>query len=179
MSRLYAYVGPQEILDASRSSASGVVIKTREGILKWLSSNSADANVEGSLTVTFVIDKSGDLRIAPRRSEHVACAAGGPVLSAGEMTFSTTGDVVDVNNHSTGFCPEPESWPACKEALNRIGIDYPDGFTKSVVFRLCPKCKERNVVKDDWFSCDLCGSDLPTNWNFQAAATMDVAEGER
>ena len=167
--RLYAYVGPPEILDASRSANSGVVIEKHEELLEWLSSNSADASVEGSLTATIVIDKNGDLRLAPRRSEHVACAAGGPVLSAGEMTFSTTGEAIDVNNHSTGFCPEPESWPACEEALDRLGIDHPNGFTKQVVFRLCPKCNERNVVKDDWFSCDLCGSDLPKDWNFQTA----------
>jgi hypothetical protein len=36
---------------------------------------------------TFVIDLNGELRIAPRRSEHVACAEGHAVLSAGEMTF--------------------------------------------------------------------------------------------
>lgn len=169
MSRLYAYVGPQELRGASRSSASGVVIKTYDRLLEWLSSNSADANVKGSLTATFVIDNNGDLRLAPRRSEHIACAAGGPVLSAGEMTFATTGELIDVNNHSTGFCPEPESWPACAKALDRVGINHPDGFTKRVVFRLCPKCNQRNVVKDDWFSCDLCGSDLPNDWNFQTA----------
>lgn len=168
MLRLYAYVGPQGILDATRSSASGAVIKTNDELLKWLSTNSAEADVEGSQTATFVIDENGDLRLAPRRSEHVACAAGGPVLSAGEMTFTRKGQVIEVNNHSTGFCPEPESWPACEAALNQIGIDHPHGFTKSVVFRLCTKCKERNVVKDEWFSCDLCGSDLPRNWNFQA-----------
>jgi len=168
--RLYAYVGPQEILDASRSSASGAVIKTSDELLEWLSASSVDADVDGSLTVTFVIDKNGDLRLAPRRSEHVACAAGGPVRSAGEMTFATTGEVIDVNNHSTGFCPEPESWPACEEVLNRINVSHPHEFTKSVVFRLCPECNERNVVKDGWYTCDLCGSDLPSNWNFQTAA---------
>jgi hypothetical protein len=167
--RLYAYVGPPEILDASRSANSGAVIKRHEELLEWLRSNSADTDLDGSLTVTFVVDKNGDLRLAPRRSEHVACAAGGPVLSAGEMMFASTGEVIDVNNHSTGFCPEPESWPVCEKALSRLGVDHPGGFTKSVVFRLCPKCKERNVVKDEWFSCDLCGSDLPNEWNFQTA----------
>ena len=41
-----------------------------------------------------------------------------------------------------------------------------DDFTTRVVFRLCPACNERNIVKDGWFVCDLCGADLPGNWNF-------------
>jgi len=36
---------------------------------------------------TFVVDVDGVLRLAARRSEHVACAASGDVLSAGEITF--------------------------------------------------------------------------------------------
>lgn len=54
-------------------------------------------------TVTFVIDLDGKLRLADRNSEHVACAGGGPVLAAGEMTFLADGpdlEVVDVNNNS-------------------------------------------------------------------------------
>jgi transcription initiation factor TFIIIB Brf1 subunit/transcription initiation factor TFIIB len=33
-------------------------------------------------------------------------------------------------------------------------------------FRRCPACGERNIVKDDWFVCGVCGADLPTVWNF-------------
>ena len=166
MLRFYTYVGPQQIQDASRRSAPGVVVKTNADLRKWLSENGLEADVDGSITATFVIDQNGDLRLAPRRSEHVACAGGGPVLSAGEITFSTTGEVIEINNHSTGFCPEPESWTACEAALSRIDVNHPHEFTKTVVFRLCPKCNERNIVKDNWFSCDLCGSELPSNWNF-------------
>ena len=36
--------------------------------------------------ITFVIGVDGVLRVADRRSEHVACAGGGDVLSAGELT---------------------------------------------------------------------------------------------
>jgi hypothetical protein len=73
---------------------------------------------------TFVIDLNGDLLVADRRSEHVACAGGGPVLSAGEMFFLVEEDrveVTDVSNQSTGYCPEPSSWPGVAAALDRIG----------------------------------------------------------
>jgi putative hydrolase of HD superfamily len=33
------------------------------------------------------------------------------------------------------------------------------------VFRRCPDCRERNLVKDDDFRCALCGVDLPSRWN--------------
>src|SRR5262245_51186285 len=54
---------------------------------------------------TFIIDLTGQLRLAPRRNEHVACTQGQPVLSAGEMTFheGTSGwYVTEVTNQSTG-----------------------------------------------------------------------------
>lgn len=164
--RVYKYVGPKGILESSRLSAPGVVIKTNNELLEWISANGGEADADGSLTATFVIDEDGNLRLAPRRSEHVACAAGGRVRSAGEVTFSATGEVIRISNLSTGFCPEPESWPACEESLTRIGVCHPHQFTQSVVFRLCPKCHGRNVVKDNWLACELCGSDLPNNWNF-------------
>lgn len=74
--------------------------------------------------------------------------------------------MAEVSNQSTGFCPEPESWPAVAAALDRIGVRHPGRFTTEVVFRRCEKCGERNVVKDDWFACGLCGAELPMGWNF-------------
>ena len=59
--------------------------------------------------VNFVIDLTGTLRLAPRRSEHVACAGGGPVLSAGEIVFRRERGgwtVGEVSNQSTGYCPD-------------------------------------------------------------------------
>jgi hypothetical protein len=35
-----------------------------------------------------------------------------------------------------------------------------------VVFGRCERCSERNVVRDDWFICGVCGVDLPARWNF-------------
>lgn len=73
---------------------------------------------------------------------------------------------MEVSNQSTGFCPEPESWPHVAAALESVSLHHPGGFTTSIVFRLCPDCRERNIVKDGWFTCDLCGASLPVHWNF-------------
>ena len=165
--RFYSYVGPPEIRDAVMSAQPGAPIRNRADLSAWLASDSADAARDGSITATFIIDCDGVLRLAPRRSEHMACAAGGPVLSAGEITFSADGDVSEVSNQSTGFCPEPESWDHVAAALDHIPVTHPGRFTTTVVFRLCPGCNQRNIVKDDWFVCDVCGADLPVVWNFR------------
>jgi hypothetical protein len=70
--------------------------------------------------------------------------------------------VVEASNQSTGYCPEPESWTAVAAALDRIGVPHPGGFTLEIMFRRCPKCGERNMVKDGWFAC---GAELPKEWN--------------
>jgi hypothetical protein len=117
---------------------------------------------------TFVVGQDGVLRLAPRRSEHVACADGEPVLSAGEISFTTAAGrwVVDgVSNHSTGYCPDVSSWPAIAHALDDLRLGRPAGFTHEVVFRRCPGCQELNIVREGDFVCVFCGSDLPTAWN--------------
>ena len=128
-----------------------------------------DSDSDGSFTVTFVVLSDG-LWVADRHSEHVACARGGPVHSAGEMTFEVdprgrSVDVVHVTNQSTGFCPEPESWPSVAAALDAAGIAHPAGFSAEMTFRRCPKCGAMNIVKDEWFECALCGGELPSAWN--------------
>jgi hypothetical protein len=118
---------------------------------------------------TFVIDLEGILRLAPRRSEHVACAGGRPVLSAGEITLEQGPDgweVTSVTNQSTGYCPEGSSWPAVSRALDRIGVPHPGRFTDEFTFRRCPRCGERNLVRDGDFTCALCDAGLPASWNF-------------
>jgi hypothetical protein len=39
-----------------------------------------------------------------------------------------------------------------------------------VVFRRCPRCAELNVVKEEFFVCVFCESDLPAVWNIGAIA---------
>jgi hypothetical protein len=87
------------------------------------------------------------------------------------MCFASAGKIIvveEVSNLSTGYCPEPRSWYAVGEALDRIGVTHPGRFTTEVVFRRCPRCGERNVVKDAWFECQVRGGELPEAWNFEA-----------
>ena len=163
--KLYTYVGPDDIRRRVSGSARGVRINSREDLKQWIS----QSDLSSPLTATFVIDDSGGLLLADRRSEHLACAGGGPVLSAGEITFDLSDLLVlEITNQSTGFCPEPESWPAVAEALDGIGLDHPNGFTTNIVFRRCTNCGERNIVKDMWYFCEVCGQELPIQWNFDS-----------
>jgi hypothetical protein len=142
---------------------------TPDDLGAWLS---GCGRTEALEPLTFVIDVGGILRLAPRRSEHVACAGGGPVLSAGEMTFGLGPDgweVTEVTNLSTGYCPEADSWPAVARALDRTGVAHPGRFTDEFIFRRCPRCDGRNVVKDGDYTCAICGEALPSQWNFGAA----------
>ena len=102
------------------------------------------------------------MRLADRRSEHVACAGGRPVLAAGEITFDMTSgvEVVAVSNQSTGYCPGPESWPAVAECLARAAMAAPAGFEPCCVFRRCRACEAVNIVKDDLYECAVCGAEL-------------------
>ncbi len=166
--RLYHYVGPEAIRCSSASSPGGHCIESQGDLRTWLTCHRPPA-ASGSIAATFVIDPERRIRLADRRSEHVACAGGGPVLSAGEMFFLIEGEatrVEEVTNLSTGYCPEPESWPVVGEALDRLGVVHPGQFTMAVVFRRCQSCDDRNVVKDSWFECQVCGAELPLGWNF-------------
>ncbi|MFB6392141.1 hypothetical protein [Polymorphospora lycopeni] len=163
--RRYRYVGPAELRDQA-IAADAVAVDTPTVLARWLA-----ARRRGELAepVTFVVALDGGLRLAPRRTEHVALAGGRDVLAAGEMMFAPTASgwgVVEVTNQSTGYCPDPDSWPAVGSALDRIGVEHPGDFTDKVIFRCCPACGERNVVRDKDFTCALCESALPTWWNF-------------
>jgi hypothetical protein len=117
------------------------------------------------------VDEAGNLRLADRHSEHVACAGGQRVRSAGEMTLVMVGEVVrvvDVTNQSTGYCPEPTSWPEVERALEGLGVAHPTSFTTSFDFRRCPACSQINLVKDAMLRCDACDAELPAAWNFGA-----------
>jgi hypothetical protein len=81
---LYRYIGPDAIRVRAKQEPAGRIITSQEDLAEWLQGN-AEAFREGA---TFVIDADGALRLAPRRSEHVACAGGGPVHAAGELRFA-------------------------------------------------------------------------------------------
>lgn len=161
----YRYVGPVDLVKLVRPDAVGEVMRSFTDFTRWIAARSAAELAE---PFTFVVDLDGFLRLAPRRSEHVLCAGGGPVLSAGEMGFAVQGGrwMVDrVSNQSTGYCPDTRSWAAVTAALERTELAHPERFTDEVVFRRCAECGERSVVKDGDFACVFCGGDLPTHWN--------------
>lgn len=169
-SRRYAYVGPERIRAAAAGAAPGTAIRSREELGRWVQAHAGDIEGGAVIPATFVVTAAGELRLAPRRSEHVACASGAEVLSAGELFITARGEprVLEASNLSTGYCPEPSSWRAVAEALDRAGIAHPGRFTSEMVFRRCPACAERNLVKDGFFACALCGAELPSTWNFSA-----------
>ena len=168
MPELYAYVGPSSVRDAALVDPAGVTIGDRDELANWMRSQTDWE--DDTLTATFVVLEDHTLRVAPRRSEHVACALGADVRAAGELRFVADPQphVVAASNQSTGYCPEPTCWAALQKALVAAGIDHPGRFTSEYVFRKCPKCGERNLVKDGWFVCALCDADLPERWNFVA-----------
>lgn len=151
---LYPYVGPADLLAAVAPGSLGFAVEAGEVL----------GELECAEPFTFVVDAEGILRLAPRRSEHVACAGGRSVLSAGEMSFVRDAhgrwSVSEVTNQSTGYCPDASSWPAVAAALERAGIGHPGGFTHEFVFRWCPECAELNVVRERVFVCALCDAEL-------------------
>ena len=109
--RIYPYIGPRRIADRVASSPPGTPVHSPVDFARWANATGRTAEADGGVTVTYVVDGEGVLRIADRRSEHIACAGGRPVRSAGEMTLAAKGEhvaVLSVSNQSTGFCPEPE-----------------------------------------------------------------------
>lgn len=159
--RRYRYVGPDDVAAVALSGHHGHVIRSSEDFARWIGTVPRRDLGE---PFTYVVDTEGILRLAPRRSEHVACAAGGEVLAAGEIGFdcdsSAAWTVTEVSNQSTGYCPDPSCWPAVAAAVDRVGLSRPNGFTSEFVFRRCAECQNLNIVKDDDFTCQSCGTPL-------------------
>ncbi|MBI4749687.1 MAG: hypothetical protein HY774_14460 [Acidobacteria bacterium] len=166
--RIYRHLNP-EAIEAHPEHSTRIRITSSSDVRNWLRQTRQKPDWGQIIIVTFVIDTDGWFWIADRHSEHLACAAGRDVRSAGEITFDCSQTeifVSEVSNQSLGYCPEPDSWPAVDEALNRAGISHPPGFTTEFVFRLCTKCHTKNIVKDKWFECVVCGTPLDQIWNF-------------
>jgi hypothetical protein len=170
--RLYHYVGPPEILARVRGSASGLTIQSSEDILTWMGFTRLDSRPGHQVVATFVVDELGRLRLADRRSEHVVCAGGRPVRTAGEICFSLSSDpglkVEWMTNQSTGYCPEPESSIAVRTALSCLGIEAPERYDPEFQFRGCPSCGSITLIKDDLYECGICLAVLPLEWNLTA-----------
>lgn len=168
--KLYRYVGPADLLALVVPGAGDARLDSAEAFATWASGRSAEELAE---PFTFVVDGRAVLRLAPRRSEHVVCAAGEPVLAAGEIAFRAGAigwSVSEVTNQSTGYCPDPSCWAAVAAALERAGLIHPAAFTAEVVFRRCPECRELNIVREQDFVCVFCDADLPAIWNVDVSA---------
>ena len=167
----YEYVGPADLRRLVSPEAVGRAVGSLADLSAWIDSR---AQAELDEPFTFVIDLSGCLRLAPRRSEHVVCAGGERVLGAGEIGVERSGAgwaVTQISNQSTGYCPDLECWAAVAAALDRVGLVRPAGFTQEVVFRRCSECAELNVVREEFFVCAFCENDLPKQWNLDAGAS--------
>jgi len=162
--RLYAYVGSATI--RATASPTGIPIHSAAQLHTWVSQQ--EHAVAGMVPATFVIDPAGRLLLAARHSEHVACAGGQPVQTAGEMFFCLRPlRLAEVTNQSTGYCPEPESWLAVAAALDALPLPHPGRFSHALAFRRCDVCCQTNIIKDGWQYCACCDAALSKTWNFR------------
>lgn len=167
--KLYHYVGSSSIrasasLDTPRHSVSDAT-----SIVTWAAQHLGFTSRDHQITFTYVVQPPSQLYLADRRSEHVACARGGAVLTAGEITFERDGSdllLTETSNLSTGFCPESTSWPALSSALVAVGFPAIEGFTQPFEFRFCVPCQQTCVIKDDAYECLSCFGSLPREWNY-------------
>jgi hypothetical protein len=167
--REYRYVGSKSLLELLERPSQRVLVESEETVRKWIHETQKIPKGQNWITATFIVDTKVQLYINDQRSEHVVCAAGGNVLSAGEMTFILSRnqiEVSEVTNQSTGYVPEPESWWAVEKALDQIGLKHPPDFMPAYLFRWCTQCGTINLVKDEWFECGVCQSPLSLEWNF-------------
>jgi hypothetical protein len=179
MLRRYRYIGSKRIAQAVIGHTEGAPIESIADLERWIQRTGQKPDQLGIVTATFVITEVGVLCLADRHSEHVACAGGKAVRSAGEMGFAFSADsweVRDVSNQSTGYCPEPTSWPEVANALEAIPLPHPAHFTQVYHFRRCPDCHQLNLIKDGVFVCAVCDSDLPVEWNCAAGEEIGTAD---
>src|SRR5215469_3208731 len=134
MLRSYHYVGSKLLAQVVARQAEGAPIRAVADLERWIQDTRQQPDQWGLIVATFVITADGILRLADRHSEHVACAGGTVVRSAGELGFARGAagwEVREVSNQSTGYCPEPTSWPAVASALEAIPLPHPGRFTQT------------------------------------------------
>lgn len=170
--RVYRHLHPEKT-EAHPENSTRARIAVAHDVIHWMQRTRQRPDTDDTVTATFIVDLEGTLWIADRRSEHLACAQGRDVLSAGEITFDLGANpvsAISVTNQSLGYCPEPESWPSVAKALEAAGIEAPASFTAEFTFRRCEACNATNVVRDNWFVCAMCGAELKRSWNFAKLA---------
>src|SRR5829696_6841831 len=99
--KIFRYVGPEHVRAAAAHEQPGTEIQSIADLERWLEQHAAEREATGT-AATFTVSLDGRMRLASRRSEHVACAGGLPVLSAGEISFDgRPSRVTAVSNLST------------------------------------------------------------------------------
>lgn len=163
---MYQYIGPKEILKQVKPERIGKMVQSEDDIKDWIASTNQKTDANDEIIATFIIDLEENIRINDRHSEHVVCANGNAILSAGEITFELDKNKISISkitNQSTGYCPSPKSWNSVEKVLRKTKVEFPDYWTTEFIFRICPNCKNINIVKDDFFVCMICENDLPVN----------------
>ncbi len=156
---VFHYVGPAHILERVQDEPPGRIIDSAPALAEWLAADEVEA--------TWTVGRDGWLRLAPLRSEHVACAGQEPVLAAGMIRFireDGVWEVEEITNQSTGYCPPPDCFEAVAAALDRIGVPRPAEWSCAFDFRRCTACGNLHIVKDGVFLC-ACGAPLDPCWN--------------
>jgi hypothetical protein len=141
MSKVYRYVGPQQIKDRAAGQPTGTEITQPTDVAAFAMRSGESVACGGTLAATFVINCAERLLLADRRSEHVACAGGSEVLAAGEIFFRFHRDGVrvdEISNQSTGFCHEPESWEVVERSLVASGWTTPAASQPCASFESVP-----------------------------------------
>ena len=165
---IYSYVGPKHIINSVSYNIQKFRVTNSENVKQWIQKTSQVMERDYSIIATYIIDEQQQLWITDRRYEHVACAEGKRVLAAGEMTFLVENNVSisEISNQSTGYCPKKSCWQVVETVMRRTGMNFPNYWTLAVTFRMCKNCHQRNIVKDAFFICDVCGEALNLHWNF-------------
>lgn len=161
---LFVYVGPPEFTEQGFSS-DRFRIQSSADLVRWRLLIS-DLERDGTAASTYVITEDQELWVADRRSEHVSCARGLRVIAAGEVFLNRDGTIDRMTNQSTGYCPSKESWTGVEETLRSLKIACPSGgFDPAFEFRRCTSCDEVQLVKDDFYYCTTCSTELNAEWN--------------
>lgn len=171
MGRVYHYVGNRAWIPREGCFPKRTQITHACDVQRWMREHLHEADIEGCITSTFILDLHAQLYVSHRRTEHVACARCQPVLAAGEITFLEDDAVCSierVTNQSTGYCPDPSSWKALEPVLRAIGLSFPSYFTPAFDFRRCPKCLQLCMFKENEETCLVCDFPLPLSWNIDA-----------
>lgn len=168
--RRYRFIGRACFIPKKEAMPPRFHVTSPDAVVDWIERTQPEPEWDTSLPATFIVDQGGTMWIADRRSEHVACARLGDVLAAGEIFFEHNAGAISaarVTNQSTGYCTEPESFPAVAQSLSMVGIDCPSEYDPAFTFRYCHPCQNVCIIKDDDFTCPVCSGALPLDWNFE------------